>query len=144
MERGGPVVGVALLDNDQLERELSLGSPADIDEPDQLAELLERSADLLTETAPNELAIYSSGAMSATASTLKQQRALGVILAAAGRTGTTVSTWSRQRMGVAAGLGGQAQAEVAVEALCSGLSEPPTTVETKRAAAAARTATLSG
>lgn len=144
MESGSPIVGVALLDDDQLERELSLGSPGDVDESRQLAELHGRINDLLTETAPDELAIYSSGAMSRTAATLQQQRTLGAILAAAGKAGAKVSTWSRQKMGIAAGLGGKAQAELAVTTLCDDLSKCPSAVETKRAAAAARTAIVSG
>jgi Holliday junction resolvasome RuvABC endonuclease subunit len=143
IESGSAVVGVALLDDDQVERELSLASPGDVDESHQLAELHGRIHDLLTETRPDELAIYSSGAMSRTAATLQQQRTLGAILAAAGKAGTRVTTWSRQKMGMVAGLGGQAQAEVAVTTLCADLSQCPAAVETRRAAAAARTAIVS-
>lgn len=144
MESGSPIVGVALLSDDQLERELSLGSPGDVDESHQLAELHGRINDLLIEIGPDELAIYSSGAMSRTAATMQQQRTLGAILAAAGKAGTRVSIWSRQKMGIAAGLGGQSQAEVAVTTLCEALTECPSAAETRRAAAAARTAIVSG
>lgn len=138
VQSGQYVVGLALVDGDQLLEEVSLSAPADRDEAGQLGELFGRVADTLVKWAPDHFALRASEINRSTGGAVTAHRAEGIVMGAAGRVrDLPVSTWRRASLFKPAGLDQSAKGPEVTDALCSRLSSEPVATEVRQAASAA-------
>jgi Holliday junction resolvasome RuvABC endonuclease subunit len=130
------LAGLAVVDDRDFIRGLSLPAPADSDAGRQLDELSTAARDLLEEFAPEQLALKVTEARAKSALAIAH-RAEGCVLAAAGDQGVPIRLWFGAGLLRPSGLERDSSVQSRVTALCQELSAVPAENEVAQAAAVA-------